>query len=33
VQVLLGHSKRQSTVRQLGINVDDSLKSYKRPEI
>jgi len=24
---------RKSTVRQLGINVDDSLKSYKRPEI
>lgn len=33
VQLLLGHSKFESTVRYLGIEVDDALKISEQTEI
>lgn len=33
VQLLLGHSKLESTVRYLGIEVDDTLEISKKTEI
>jgi site-specific recombinase XerC len=33
VQLLLGHSKLESTVRDLGIEVDDTLEISKQTEI
>jgi site-specific recombinase XerC len=33
VQLLLGHSKLESTVRYLGIEVDDALKISEQVEI
>ena len=33
VQLLLGHSKHESTVRDLGIEVDDTLEISKQTEI
>ena len=33
VQLLLGHSKLQSTLRDLGIEVDDALKISEQTEI
>ena len=33
VQLLLGHSKLESTVRYLGIEVDDTLVISKQTEI
>jgi integrase len=33
VQLLLGHSKRESTVRYLGIEVDDALEISEQTEI
>ena len=33
VQVLLGHSKLESTVRYLGIEVDDALEISEQTEI
>jgi len=30
VQLLLGHSKLESTVRYLGIEVDDALEMYRQ---
>ena len=33
VQLLLGHTKLESTVRYLGIEVDDALSLFERVEI
>lgn len=33
VQILLGHAKIESTVRYLGIDVDDALELAKRTEV
>jgi site-specific recombinase XerD len=33
VQLLLGHSKLESTVRYLGIEVDDALEIFEQTEI
>lgn len=33
VQLLLGHTKLESTVRYLGIEVDDALEMAKRTEV
>ena len=33
VQLLLGHSKQESTVRYLGIEVDDALEISEQTEI
>jgi site-specific recombinase XerC len=33
VQLLLGHTKLESTVRYLGIEVDDDLSLFERVEI
>ena len=33
VQLLLGHSKRESTVRYLGIEVDDALEIAEPTEV
>jgi len=33
VQILLGHTKLESTVRYLGIEVDDALELAERTEI
>ncbi len=33
VQLLLGHTKRWSTVRYLGIEVDDALEMAKQTEV
>lgn len=33
VQILLGHSKLESTVMYLGIEVDDALEIYEQTEI
>jgi integrase len=33
VQLLLGHSKRESTVRYLGIEVDDALEMAEQTEV
>ena len=33
VQLLLGHSKLESTMRHLGIEVDDALKISEQTEI
>lgn len=33
VQLLLGHSKLESIVRHLGIEVDDALEISEQPEI
>lgn len=33
VQLLLGHSKLESTVRNLGIEVDDALENSEQTEI
>jgi site-specific recombinase XerC len=33
VQLLLGHSKMESTVRYLGIEVDDALEIAERIEV
>lgn len=33
VQLLLGHSNRESTVRYLGIEVDDALEISEQTEI
>lgn len=33
VQLLLGHSKLESTVRYLGIEVDDALENSEQTEI
>lgn len=33
VQLLLGHSKLESTVRYLGIEVDDTLEIFEQTEI
>ena len=33
VQILLGHSKIESTVRYLGVDVDDALTLAERTEI
>jgi len=33
VQLLLGHSKLESTVRYLGINVDDALEIAEQTEV
>jgi hypothetical protein len=33
VQLLLGHSKLESTVRYLGIDVDDALEISEKTEI
>jgi len=33
VQLLLDHTKLESTVRYLGIEVDDALEMTKQPEV
>jgi len=33
VQILLGHSKLESTIRYLGIEVDDALEMAERTEV
>ena len=33
VQILLGHSKLESTVRYLGIEVDDALEMSEQTEV
>jgi site-specific recombinase XerC len=33
VQLLLGHAKLESTVRYLGIEVDDALEMAEEPDI
>jgi hypothetical protein len=33
VQLLLGHSKQESTIRYLGIEVDDALEISEQTEI
>ena len=33
VQILLGHSKLESTVRYLGIEVDDALEMAEQTEV
>ena len=33
VQLLLGHSKLESTVRYLGIDVDDALETAEQTEV
>lgn len=33
VELLLGHSKIESTIRYLGIEVDDALELYEQTEI
>jgi len=33
VQLLLGHTKLESTVRYLGVEVDDALSLFERVEI
>ena len=33
VQLLLGHTKLESTVRYLGIEVDDALKIFEQTEV